>query len=271
MRRSFNKGYILREFERIDARLGEELQVYLVGGGAMALRGLKEATKDVDVMVAGGEDAERLIEVLEDLGYERVQEPGGEYVEMGASFILENQEGFRWDVFVARLMRKFMLSEGIRKRATSFGGYEKLKILVASNSDIFLFKSITEREGDLEDMGSLVRAGVDSEVLLREIEAQRKLLGTEIWITRLNEKLEELDERYGIALPIRKQIGEMAGEVYDKLEVFLLLKEREMTLEELEERVEMGDEKLERVVGDLLSRKIIKEEAGRFKLASDTL
>jgi ferredoxin-fold anticodon binding domain-containing protein len=271
MRRSFDREYILREFRRIDAQLGRELQVYMIGGGAMALAGIKEATKDVDVIVMDDRDVRRLVRALEGLGYQGVPRPGREYMRMGASFILENVDGFRWDVFVAQIMRKLMFSESMRGRTRGFGEYNKLKIGLASNSDIFLFKSITEREGDLEDMSSLVRAGIDSEVLLQEIGVQRKLLGTEIWVTYLNEKLTELDERYGIALPIKEQIDEMARKVYDKLEVTLLLRKGEMSMEELKERAEMSMEELKKAVEDLLSRKIIKKVDGRFRLISDKL
>ncbi len=271
MRRSFDRGYILEEFGRIDGRLERELQVCMIGGGAMSLSGIKEATKDVDIIVMDDGDGRSLVRTLEGLGYWGVIEPGDEYMKMGASFILENADSFRWDVFVAQVMGKFIFSESMRDRARSFGRYNKLKIGLASNSDIFLFKSITEREGDLEDMSSLVRAGIDSEVLLQETDVQRKLLGTEIWITYLNAKLDELDERYGITLPIKGQIDEMAGRVYDKLEVTLLLREKEMSRGELEEKAEMGRGELEKTVEDLLSRKIIKKVAGRFKLVSDKL
>lgn len=271
MRRSFDREYIRGEFERIDRALEKELQIYMIGGGAMSLSGIKEATKDVDIIVGDDENARVLIRALEGLGYQGVLEPGDEYMDMGASFILENADGFRWDVFVRQVMRKFIFSKSMEERAEGFGSYGKLKIGLASGSDIFLFKSITEREGDLEDMGGLVRAGIDSDVLLREIDVQRKLLDTEVWITYLDAKLDELDEGYGITLPIKEQIAEMAGKVYDKLEVTLLLKEREMSMEDLEEEVEMEREDLEKAVEDLLSRKIIKKAGRRFKLISDKL
>ena len=44
-----------------------------------------------------------------------------------------------------------------------------------------------------------------------------------------------------------------------------------MDREGLEEAVEMSREELEKAAEDLLSRKIIKRVAGKFKLISDTL
>jgi hypothetical protein len=168
-------------------------------------------------------------------------------------------------------MRKFVFSKSMQRRANVFGEYRKRKVGIASNTDVFLFKLITEREGDLEDMNNLVRAGIDKETLLQEVENQRKLLGKEIWVTYLDAKLDELEERHGVSLSVKEEIGAMAREVFDKLEVTLALKEREMNMEELEERVEIGKKELEKIVEDLLSRKIIKRVAGKFKPISDTL
>ncbi len=48
MRQSFDRKYIIQD---------SELWIYMIGGGAMALTGIKEATKDVDIIVLSSEDA----------------------------------------------------------------------------------------------------------------------------------------------------------------------------------------------------------------------
>jgi hypothetical protein len=78
--------YLLQELDRIDAELKRRLQIYMIGGGAMALQGIKEATKDVDIIVTDSKEAERLVAVLDGLGYRKVLEPGEEYMKMGASY-----------------------------------------------------------------------------------------------------------------------------------------------------------------------------------------
>lgn len=55
MRPTFGREYIADEFERIADGLTRPLPVYLIGGGAMALRDLKGATKDIDLVIADGE------------------------------------------------------------------------------------------------------------------------------------------------------------------------------------------------------------------------
>lgn len=46
MRPTFEPEYIEDEFRSIAARLSDPLTMYLIGGGAMALRDLKGTTKD---------------------------------------------------------------------------------------------------------------------------------------------------------------------------------------------------------------------------------
>ncbi len=73
MRPTFGREYIENEFQRIADGLSEPLTVYLIGGGAMSLRDLKGATKDIDLVVPDGDAYGQLWAVLMDLGYAEVQ------------------------------------------------------------------------------------------------------------------------------------------------------------------------------------------------------
>ena len=53
-RRSFNKNYLQQEFDKLDAKT-QPVTLYLIGGGAMAFYGLKEATKDIDIILTNAE------------------------------------------------------------------------------------------------------------------------------------------------------------------------------------------------------------------------
>ena len=54
-RPQFDAEYIRSEFEAIGEQLDLSQTVYLIGGGSLALRGLKESTKDIDVLVDSSE------------------------------------------------------------------------------------------------------------------------------------------------------------------------------------------------------------------------
>lgn len=43
----FNREYLKTEFEKLNSMLPEHVNLYMIGGGAMSFRGLKDATKDI--------------------------------------------------------------------------------------------------------------------------------------------------------------------------------------------------------------------------------
>jgi len=67
MRARFDRAYIRSELERIGQQLDNPLTVFLIGGGSMAFRGLKETTKDIDLLVSSGDDLSQLQAVLLEL------------------------------------------------------------------------------------------------------------------------------------------------------------------------------------------------------------
>mgnify|MGYP006926896983 CR=1 FL=1 len=48
---SFESSAIRRQFSELAALINDELTVYLIGGGALTLDDLKNATKDIDLIV----------------------------------------------------------------------------------------------------------------------------------------------------------------------------------------------------------------------------
>ena len=47
--------------------------------------------------------------------------------------------------------------------------YEKLDVNLVSNEDIFLFKSMTLREGDVLDCDRIMKQGIDYDIVYNEI------------------------------------------------------------------------------------------------------
>ena len=107
-RRSFDKDYLRQEFDKLDAIAKRPLVLYLIGGGAMAFYGLKVATKDIDIILTNQEDLNSLQSALVATGYKEpnpivITRP---YNEMQTSAILENKDGFRWDLFLNQSLRQ---------------------------------------------------------------------------------------------------------------------------------------------------------------------
>ena len=241
MRPTFGPDYIENEFYRIADGLSEPLVVYLIGGGAMSLRDLKGATKDIDLVVPDGDAYSQLWTVLMDLEYAEVQSLDDDYQALGATSCVENNDGCRLDIFNQQVANKLVLTNGMRDRSEPILDTDRLTVRSVSNEDIFLFKLIAGRDDDIDDMNVLVQTGLDYDVVEEELEAQIDRLGDDQFVTFTNEALMELEERYGVTTPIEGRIQELTERYYRGLEVLQTLDEP-MTIDELAAELDLDTE-----------------------------
>ena len=232
MRPTFGQEYIEKEFQRIADGLSAPLTIYLIGGGAMSLRDLKGATKDIDLVVSNGDAYAKLWAVLMDFGYGEVQPLDPDYRALGATSCAENADGCRLDIFNQQVANKLVLTDGMQDRSESFIATDRLTVRLVSNEDIFLFKLIAGRDDDIEDMNVLVQTGLDYDAVEAELETQFDRLGDDRLVTYANEALVELEERYGVRTPIEDRVQELTDRYYRGLEVLQKLDEP-MTVDEL--------------------------------------
>lgn len=174
MRRMGSQAAIEAEFTSLDQELNREMTVYLMGGGAMTFRGLKNATRDLDLLVTARADFEALRDHLRDRGYETVENPVDEYESLGAALMLDKEGECRFDIFDREVIRKLRLSAGMKDRAEAVFDGSKLHVRGLSNEDIFLFKGVAGRPRDTDDMAQLVQAGrgLAFDVVVEEFHAQ---------------------------------------------------------------------------------------------------
>ncbi len=206
-KRSFDKNYLKQEFDKLNATAKQPLTLFLIGGGAMSFYGLKDATKDIDIILTNTDDLKNLKTILEGIGY---KEPKPilitkAYDNLQTSAILVNEDGFRWDLFLNKVCNALTLSNEMKKRSTSLYKGDRLKISIASKEDLFLFKGITEREADLDDMGILAQSGLDWEIINQECKSQSEASGA-CWEDALYQNLIGLKEKYSIESPIEKPL-----------------------------------------------------------------
>ena len=193
---------LIEEFALLDekARLMNvpETRFYLIGGGNLALRGIKPATVDVDVVVESLGVLKHLEGVLTNPSPELRTSKGlviyvkvieHEYrKKLGTYSVykkLDSELGdFNLDVFVRRVLKGITLTEGIMKRTLvpeEFKGLEKLKVYLISQEDIFLFKGVTSlgRSKDVDDILRLLEMGIDFDVVLDEVKVQKEAIEPE--------------------------------------------------------------------------------------------
>ncbi|EMA17931.1 DUF6036 family nucleotidyltransferase [Haloarcula argentinensis] len=270
MRRRFDSEYIESELRRVGKQLETELTVFLIGGGAMSFRGLKNATKDIDLIVSGGDELRVLQAVLLDNGYDIVKEPGEEYGDLGAQRILENDDGCRIDIFNQQVIDKLVLSEGMRRRSKTYLDARRLSVALVSAEDIFLFKSVAGRTDDIEDMFSLVQTELDFDVIEDELEQQSDLLGQELFVTHANEALLQLEEQHNISTPLAERVSEITERVYRELEVLQAFDES-IALSELRSRLDHTDEEIDEAVRSLEEKEVVIVDEGEIVKQSTTL
>ena len=208
---SFDKNYLKEEFDRLSAKTEQPLTLFLIGGGAMAFYGLKDATKDIDIILTNKDDLNNLKTTLEAIGYQE-PEPAlitRAYNKMQTNAILENQDGFRWDLFITKVCNALTLSATMKQRANQLYEGNRLTVLIASKEDIFLFKGITEREADLEDMRILAESGLNWGIVNQECQNQSTASGVP-WEDALYQNLLDLKTKYGIESPIEKTLRKAA-------------------------------------------------------------
>jgi len=65
----FDREYLKKEMEKLDGLVTERIDFYLIGGSSMSFQNLKDATKDIDVVVRSEHDLKLLRDALVRMGY----------------------------------------------------------------------------------------------------------------------------------------------------------------------------------------------------------
>jgi len=201
-------------FTEIDSKLESRVSVFVIGGGALMFHKLKSATKDIDLIVRTKKEYEELYSTLKKLGFkETALTEGGHRLTVSA--VLERKD-FRIDLFFEKVVGKMIYSDKMVQRSERVFEGKKLKMFSASIEDIFVFKSITDREGDKTDSEEIIKQKPDWKIVLEEIKEQSKK-GEDVWITYINERLIKFEEK-GYKIPIIKETEKLAEEFYENLE-----------------------------------------------------
>ena len=126
------------------------------------------------------------------------------------------RDDYRIDAFLKKVCKKFALSTDMIKRSNEILKLKNISVNKCSNEDIFLFKSMTERPGDLEDCIELIKKGLNWNEIKDEMINQIKTNGADVWITWIGERLDELIDK-GLTIPIMKDINKMRDNYFNKI------------------------------------------------------
>lgn len=230
---------LLKGLNELGEQLEQETVVYLLGGGNLILRDLKDSTKDIDVVVEDQETLEKLTDTLKDQGYSERNELEKVYENIKPSIVLEKQGFPRWDIFVEVVAGKLHLTETMKQRADRKLEFGNLELKLLSLTDIFIFKAITSREGDLEDNTLIAQQSeINWEKILREIKKQEEKTGQYFSFSVLD-TLEILKQRHSIETPIHNKLVSHCLE-----KAILTSLEEPKNIEQLREKFEFPDYKI---------------------------
>lgn len=231
--------HLEESLEELGGELRSGVTAYLIGGVNLILRGLKDTTKDLDLVLGDEESFEDVKSSLEKLGFREITEVARTYEKMKPSSMMEREGSPRWDIFVGQVAGAIHLTEGMKDRAEHFKDYGDLSVRLVSPGDIFLFKAITDREGDLEDAALIARREeIDWSLLFEELLIQEGRVSGIPSLTVL-ETLDVLKERYGMEVPIHKKLASHCLE-----EALLYLLQEPKTIRKMREMLEFPEHQI---------------------------
>src|SRR3989344_2188350 len=192
-------------FIEISNRLQKEIVVYAIGGTAMMFLGLKEATKDIDLVFTDKDDRKAFKEIAKSLGYKEmdsvivygVRDKMPEMINLGDS---------RLDLFLLDEI-DFTFSSSMQKRAEQIHQFGKnLIIKIADKHDIILMKCATSRTKDEDDAVNIVRnSDINWDILIEEARVQENL-GKEMVFLEMGSLIEKLIHKHKLKIP--KRVGD---------------------------------------------------------------
>jgi len=205
-------------FEQLGQALDRKVQLLLIGGAVLLKLGLKDSSRDIDVVCRNEKDEEALLRSAMSLGFELVG-PEKRHARLGVNRLaVKGMQNL--DVFAGRISYDFELSETMWQRAIVSITFGDLLVRDASREDILIMKLIANREGDADDCAALMGAGLDFDAVNEEIERQYRKAGDleqKIWITYIEEGIGRQEEEFSMKVPIADKVSELADDYRGRL------------------------------------------------------
>ena len=205
-------------FEQLGQVLDRRIQVMLIGGAVLLEQGLKDSTKDIDVICRNEFDKDTLLLSARRLGFELVG-PEKRHARLGVNSLAV--KGMRnLDVFAGMISYDFELSVPMWQRSIVTRTFGDLIVRNASREDVLVMKLIANREGGADDCAALMGGGLDFDAVYEEIERQYHKAGEleqKIWITYIEEGIGRQEEEFSMKVTIADKISQLANEYRERL------------------------------------------------------
>src|SRR3989338_10226025 len=99
----FNREELEELLEEIGAKIERQISVFMIGGCALSFKGLKESTKDIDIIVASKSDFDVFDRAMKESGFQSMNNRENEFYL--SALAVYTKEKSRIDVFVKQVGR----------------------------------------------------------------------------------------------------------------------------------------------------------------------
>jgi uncharacterized nucleotidyltransferase DUF6036 len=260
----FDSNYIKKELKNINKCLNNQINIYIFGGGAMSFFDLKTATKYIDVLLSSEAEASALIKALYKSGYKKIETKDPIYLKMKTREIIENIDGFRWDIFVDKICGGLTFSKNMQKRSKRYQEFTNIKTYLVSPEDIFILKSVTSRQRDREDMFTLFSHGLNIEIIKKEIQKQAKIDENKAWLSYFFVGLDELVNEYDVIFPNYDEFLKLAEEEMLEKLILEFIQKKPRSVNDLASILKCDKDEIKQVLEELLKQDKISNFKGKF-------
>lgn len=197
---------------KVGGNVEQSAYVYLIGGCAMSFKGYKQVTKDIDMIALTKRDFKIIDNAIKSSGFKLATDFDNEFYLTALAVFLKDDS--RIDLFLKSVGKMLELTENMKARSVLYKTFGKLKVMLASNEDIFVFKSMTHRAGDILDCITLITQGLDWDIVYDEIASQSK--GDNKWFFWTYEKICNIENTQNIVIPIKNKIFNLVQEHWSR-------------------------------------------------------
>ncbi len=212
----------------IAKKLKKEITVYAVGGTAMMFHGLKDTTKDIDLVFENEKDRKEFENAAISLGYKKmnsIKVYGMDRENRPIMLTRQKENTERFDLFKYEVI-SFFFSKNMRKRSlNTFEFGNKLIVKIADLHDLIIMKCATDRQRDAEDVKNIIEnQKIDWTIIIDEIKNQQQL-GKKRAIWELGDFLEKIKNQIGVDVPneiidklwnmLKKEVDKKATDYYN--------------------------------------------------------
>jgi len=208
----FNKEELDNLLVKIGSKIDKQIKIYLIGGCALSFKGLKLATKDIDLIITNKDDFGIFDNSMRENGFESDFYGKNDFYATALAVYIKGES--RIDVFLKQVGKMLFLSESMLKRAKEYKAYGNLIVYLVSNEDIFLFKAMTSREGDIYDCDRIIKERIDYNIVYNEIVEQSK--SGKKWFFWVYEGLCRLENHNKIKTPIKNKVFALVKKHWDE-------------------------------------------------------